>query len=293
MTGARKITGAEDRQHVFVDASLYEEFSLEGLDDEEIRAFFFGGGTVDAYCQECGRLSTFHFSVPYRNPDEAPPAPPLNGVITKTGNCGRGGTASYNGCGGIFSASLFRSHEVLMKVGQFPSKKICDFGLLDPVFNRELEPRLRDELGAAVGLNAHGIGIGSYVYLRRLVEVLIEEAHKDARKLPGWNDEVEEQFCKSRVVDRIKLLAQVLPSRLVGGADLYSILSKGLHELSESECKENYGLVFKAIEMMLRRRADIREQAELAAKLSRKKAEIRSDSESQANARSRRLPLGR
>ena len=34
------------------------------------------------------------------------------------------------------------------------------------------------EFGRAVGLYTHGIGIGSYVYLRRIFENLIEEAHQ-------------------------------------------------------------------------------------------------------------------
>lgn len=93
------------------------------------------------------------------------------------------------GCQGIFSVSLYREHDLLMKVGQFPSKKACDFGVLDPVFNRELDRPLRDELGAAVGLRAHGVGIGAYVYLRRIIEVLVEEAHEEVMKQPGWHEE--------------------------------------------------------------------------------------------------------
>lgn len=158
-----------------------------------------------------------------------------------------------------------------MKVGQFPSKKACDFGILDPVFNRELDPPLRDELGAAVGLRAHGIGIGSYVYLRRIIEVLVEEAHKEAQKQPGWD---EESYRRSRMVERIKLLEAVLPSTLVGSADTYAILSKGLHELSEDDCKAHFDVVFQAIQMILRRRAERKEQERLAVELRTRKSKI-------------------
>jgi hypothetical protein len=39
------------------------------------------------------------------------------------------------------------------------------------------------EFGKAVGLGAHGVGIGAVVYLRRIIESLIEEAHQTAKSL--------------------------------------------------------------------------------------------------------------
>lgn len=271
-SSTHRIVGVEDRQRVFVESSLYEEFSLDGIEDQNLADFFFADGTVDAFCLQCGRPSTFHISEPSRGSTDARPKPPLQGVTTITAHCGRGGKASYRGCQGIFSVSIYREHDLLMKVGQFPSRKVCDFGMLDPVFNRELDRLLRDELGAAVGLRAHGIGIGSYVYLRRIIEVLVDEAHEEAQKLPKWDEEAYRR--QSRVVEKIKLLQAVLPSTLVGSAEAYAILSKGLHELSEDECKAHFDLVFQAIQMILRRRAERKEQERLAVELGKRKSNM-------------------
>lgn len=48
-SSASRIVGVEDRQRVLVESSLYEEFSLEGIEDQVLSEFFFGSGTVDAF----------------------------------------------------------------------------------------------------------------------------------------------------------------------------------------------------------------------------------------------------
>ncbi len=71
----KTIKGAEDRQRIFVDAALYEEFDLGQLDDDGLYEFLSGSGTADAYCTDCKRMSTFHFSAPYVAPRGASCAP--------------------------------------------------------------------------------------------------------------------------------------------------------------------------------------------------------------------------
>ncbi len=177
-----------------------------------------------------------------------------------------------SGCQGLFLVSFYRSHDVLIKIGQYPSRRTCDFGLLDPVFNRELEDDLRKELGAAVGLRAHGVGIGSFVYLRRILESLIEEAHQLASDAKDeWDEGL---YIKARVPERIKLLRAFLPSRLVETAELYSILSKGLHSLSEKECKQHFDLVFQSILMILRERDENKRHHQMVSELGRRKDEL-------------------
>ena len=136
----------------------------------------------------------------------------------------------------------------MTKIGQYPSRADLDFGSLDDVFDSELNSSLRSELGTAIGLRAHGVGVGSFVYLRRIFESLVEEAHKLAAEQEGWN---EPTYLAKRMPEKIKALRDYLPSRLVRTANLYSILSKGIHELSEDECKKYFDLVFDAIKMIL------------------------------------------
>ena len=89
------------------------------------------------------------------------------------------------------------------------------------------------ELHKAIGLAAHGVGIGSFVYLRRIFERLIQARFETFKNEEGW---VEFDFEKLRMPERIEFLSAHLPSFLVENRKIYSILSLGLHELSEESC---------------------------------------------------------
>lgn len=100
------------------------------------------------------------------------------------------------------------------------------------------------ELNKAIGLAAHGVGVGSYIYLRRIFESLVEEAHQKASKDASWD---EDAYNRSRMAEKIQLLASHLPDFLVETPQLYGILSKHIHELSEQECLDNFPLMKEAI----------------------------------------------
>lgn len=142
--------------------------------------------------------------------------------------------------------------KIFQKVGQFPS--IADFHIsqikkYDKVLSKE---RLR-EFTRAIGLAANGVGIGSFVYLRRIFEDLIEEAHKKAKGDAGWD---EEQYLKQRMADKIELLKAYLPFFLVENKTLYSILSIGIHSLKEEDCLTYFETVKVGIELILDEKVD-------------------------------------
>lgn len=113
------------------------------------------------------------------------------------------------------------------------------------------------ELARAVGLASHGIGIGSFVYLRRIFERLIDEAREIAANGKDWEDD---RFQKSRMEDKIDLLKDFLPLFLVEQRKLYSILSKGLHALAEAECLESFPIVRAGIELILDQKVAAKQQ---------------------------------
>ncbi|MGJ7915455.1 hypothetical protein ACI48D_08260 [Massilia sp. LXY-6] len=104
------------------------------------------------------------------------------------------------------------------------------------------------ELTKAIGLAAHGVGVGSFVYLRRVFETLVEEAHQVAKNDVGWN---EEEYERGRMGEKILLLSKYLPEFLVQNRAIYGILSKGVHELSEDECLAAFPAVKLGIEIIL------------------------------------------
>jgi hypothetical protein len=157
---------------------------------------------------------------------------------------------------------------VLTKIGQTPS--------LEDVAGADIE-RYRTILGAefaelrrATGLFAHGIGIGSFVYLRRIFETLVEAA----RSAADPTGEREAEFRKMRMSDRVSELAACLPPAVVKYKDAYGIVSTGLHELTEAECKQYFPIVRAAVIMMLEQRYEAAEKAKAAADLDRAVAAI-------------------
>ena len=138
--------------------------------------------------------------------------------------------------------------EFISKVGQYPS--VADFHIgkvhkYDKVLPKE---RMR-EFTKAIGLAANGVGIGSFVYLRRIFEHLVFEALEVAKKdKPEFDETV---FISSRMNERIQMLSGYLPDFLVENHTIYGILSKGIHELSEDVCNKHFSILRESIEMIL------------------------------------------
>ena len=80
---------------------------------------------------------------------------------------------------------------------------------------------------------AHDTGIGAFVYIRRIFDRLIKQRFETHKASESWKDE---DFHDLRMVDKIKLLRKYLPPFLVENSAIYSVVSKGIHELEEEEC---------------------------------------------------------
>ena len=86
------------------------------------------------------------------------------------------------------------------------------------------------------------------MYLRRIIEHLIEDAHSEAAQDEKWD---ETNYEKSRFGEQVVLLKRFLPSFLVENPGIHSILSKGIHTLSEDECLHYFEPVYGAIRLVL------------------------------------------
>lgn len=120
------------------------------------------------------------------------------------------------------------------------------------------------ELKRAIGLFASGIGVGSFVYLRRIFERIIVTASKKAIVERKIN---EEEYNRARVDEKIKLLADYLPELLVKNTIFYGIISKGIHELSEDDCLEYFPVMQSFILMIFRQWEKMRRDEEEEKKL--------------------------
>ncbi|MBL4648803.1 MAG: hypothetical protein JKY03_03660, partial [Aureispira sp.] len=101
--------------------------------------------------------------------------------------------------------------------------------------------------------------IGSYVYLRRIFEYLINQAYEKAKKEGTVK---ESDYMAVRVDERIELLKGYLPEFLVKNKSMYSILSLGIHELDEAKCLAHFPTLQIGIEIILDEQLEIKKREE-------------------------------
>lgn len=137
--------------------------------------------------------------------------------------------------------------KTVMKVGQYPS--VADFHTheLDK-YDKVLSKEKLKEFSRATGLAANGVGIGSFVYLRRIFEDLIAKTFEEHKGTLGLADK---DFWPMRMDEKIQALKSYLPQFLVENKALYAILSLGIHELKEDECLAYFDTVKDGIEIIL------------------------------------------
>lgn len=257
---------------------LYAEITF--VDDQcwKVVDLLYFGGTYDSFCPKCGRDSTFQVIVGERPPgftrNDArekmlkahganPEFPALETNIYRVhARCTRQNAHTQDFLFFIDrrlvtgEAGTCHTESFIQKIGQQPSfadLHISKIKRYAPVLTK---PQLR-ELNRAIGLASHDVGVGSYVYLRRVFEGLIEEAHEAAKVTEGWDDDV---YFRSRVGERIALLKHHLPSFLVEHPKMYSLLSKGVHELSEEECLAHFDTLRIGVELILDEKLERKER---------------------------------
>ena len=196
---------------------------------------------VDGHCPMCGQSTTFSCSS----------VSTWNLQVTDNANKVReadGYRSLYLSCARDRDHKIhywfLLENDTVEKVGQDPS--LADIANDEAATYRNvLSKKDAMELHKAIGLAAHGVGIGSFVYLRRIFERLIYGRFHSFRETEGW---VEEDFRKLRMDEKVKFLKGHIPTFLYEHRELYSILSKGIHELSEKDCLA----VFEPIKLSLK-----------------------------------------
>ncbi|WPC42368.1 hypothetical protein [Clostridium sp. JS66] len=165
----------------------------------------------------------------------------------------------------IYKLNMKMSNSILVeslsleKIGQTPS--INDFSDASNEYKKVLDTKYVKELNKALGLKSHGVGIGSFVYLRRIFEKLIFEIVNE--KVVNDSSFNLEEFKGFHMDEKINSLKNDLPQNLVDNSKiLYGILSKGIHQLEENECLLYFDIVYLAIKNILDEKVRIKKQRE-------------------------------
>ena len=244
---------------------LYKAYALDKLLINKLHHLISAADNLDCYCVGCAKTSVFNGEA------NTTIAPAHNFFISDQIFVKR------------FKCSRNQSHLLLFffqikgmsicKIGQTPSH--ADLSMPELLkYRKVLDEEDYKEFHRGVGLSTHGIGIGAFVYLRRIFENLIDKAHTAVATQPGWD---EDTYQRSRMSERIELLKGHLPEFLVQHKALYSILSKGIHELSEQDCLAAFPVMKLGIELILdeeiekhKREAKLQEAAKEIALLTEK-----------------------
>jgi len=224
-------------QNFCLNVPIYEKFRYDSEKQNPFFALEHYKGSLDCYCHGCTRHTVFNRC---GEPEYREHHHKFNYTFALSFSCSR--DRNHRVC------FVFHSHEgILQKIGQYPS--LADLVVPDLQKYRSVlgDEKFR-ELTRAVGLASHGVGVGAFVYLRRIFETLIEKARQQAATEQGWDDAA---FENARMDEQIAILKLHLPKFLVDNRKLYGIMSMGVHTLSEAECLEAFPVVRVGIELIL------------------------------------------
>ena len=156
-----------------------------------------------------------------------------------------------------------KENRCIQKVGTYPSLR--DFHKNDiKKYNKVLSEQQRMELITAIMIANNGVGIGSYVYLRRIFEGIVFE---EAERAIGDGVIDREEFGKMKMDEKIVAIKNYLPAFLYDNHKaLYGILSMGVHQLDEEECLGFYPVLYDCILLVLEDRLAQKEKEETTKK---------------------------
>lgn len=161
----------------------------------------------------------------------------------------------------------------LIKVGQYPSLK--DLQLFNTKKYRNILGKNYADYTLALALYSDGVGAGSFVYLRRILEHFVEEVHTNC--VNQCNEAVasgsgsafnEEEYKDLRFNEKINYLEQnfhktIIPAELndIRG-NIYGVISKGIHESTEEECLQLFPFAKYIIDTFIEEKIQQKEKQE-------------------------------
>jgi len=152
--------------------------------------------------------------------------------------------------GDILSLVVYvdREEGAIMKIGTYPSLR--DFHKDDiKRYDKVLNEQQKVELVTAITIANNGVGIGSFVYLRRIFEGIVFE---EAKRAIADGVVTEGALDKMRMDEKIVAIKKYLPAFLYDHhKELYGILSIGVHQLDEENCLTFFPVLYDCIILVL------------------------------------------
>lgn len=273
-----------ENEKFLVESGLYDKCKIGYDDYSDLISLLSGEQKIDLYCNECKEKRTFF---PKKNKIKVPKKESIGriNIFEEYGEENEEREEMYRSMKGQeereererfeqflednkfivlkYICSRNENHQMvfilfidgltIQKIGQYPSYADIDIPQAN-IYRKELGKKYYNELKRAIGLYSCNVGIGSFVYLRRIVEKLILDALQEAieaGKITQEEFELDENKRQRSVKDKIKLLSEYLPKPLVENKEVYGVMSKGIHELEEDECIKYFPVIEQLIKMCL------------------------------------------
>lgn len=254
----------EKVEELLVSKGLYDSVDITVEDLAELEKYLsknkYAGNTIDCFCVYCGTNRVFEYADSevhdstgmvrmniFDDVNAKARKPKKEEIFNSYLN--RRYVFTYRCTRNKEHAILFDlivSDDKIIKIGQYPS--VADLVIPEIAKYKSILGKQYRELSKAIGLFAHGIGIGSFVYLRRIIENLVFDKYNQVADELGISKEVFEHL---KFDIKIETLKDYLPKVLVTNKNVYGIISKGVHELSEEECREMFPYIKAGIELIL------------------------------------------
>ncbi|CEH36022.1 hypothetical protein [Romboutsia lituseburensis] len=163
----------------------------------------------------------------------------------------------------IFIYNLYLEGEnlILQKVGQNPSSV--------DLHNRELDKRyskyknykvIKSDLNKALICYHNNFSIGGFLYLRRVLESIVEDKYIDIKENLDKTKQEEFESHNVKFKEKIEILKEYLPNYLTENKYIYSVLSKGVHSLTEEDCNKYFNIVENSIYIIIEELLELQEK---------------------------------
>jgi hypothetical protein len=243
--------------------SLYQKINLTKENETEVKKLIDYKGPIDIFCPWCKSDSVFSIDEPISTGSVKGGGQPYyerlvedfkkkeitgdysgfiikkekfnyaNKFYLKDFHCARNNEH-------LFLIVFLIQNNMLFKIGQYPS----ELDLIQKDYNKYskvINEILISEIKSSFLLHSHNFNVASLIHLRRAFEFILEENHIKKMTEPGWDDK---KYLYSRLDEKIEFLNDLLPKKLLENKSIYGILSKGVHQLEEEECKKAYDVLY-------------------------------------------------
>lgn len=265
-------------RNFILNESLYKRLDISNVASPEITEILFFEGPIDCFCPYCKCPSVF-LGIISDEQKQRKINLGLSSSLTLRNNVHEQLFGKHELYRLDFVCSRDKNHclTVVYKVENHTIEKIGQSPSLFEIQRGEFKEYKKilgdsyDDLYNAIMFYSSGFGVASFAHLRRILEnYFVKKAYEIKKIEPKWDDKA---YKESKFVEKLDLLQDLLPETLIENQRLYSIVSKGIHELKEEECLLYFeavkACIFLSLDDILEEERRTKSKIKIKAELSR------------------------